>query len=148
VVVETLGVLDQVVGPLRGEQISLLEEVEELVRRPFRIGEAFVARIGLGGRLGRLSGHALDRRGPQVEIGAPEARLHLDRALGIDQPIFRHAAKRLDRVAHILGGVGLDRAVFARLEIGGEGPAAFFDHAGDVAGKLLDVDHGDRRNIA
>jgi hypothetical protein len=140
--VEPLGVLDQMVGPLRAEQIGLLEEIEELVRRPFRIGKAPVARVGPGGGLGRFARHAFDRRRPQVEIGAPEARLHLDRALRIDQPIFGHSRERSDRVAHVLGGVGLERAFLARLEVGGERLAAFFHHAGDVAGELLDVDGG------
>jgi hypothetical protein len=30
-------------------------------------------------------------------------------------------------------------AFFARLEVGGQGLAALFDHAGDVAGELLHV---------
>ncbi len=50
--IEPLGVLDQAVAELHGQQIGLLEEVEELVRRPFRIGEALVARVGLRDRVG------------------------------------------------------------------------------------------------
>ena len=39
-------VVDKMVGPLDGEQISLLDKVVELVRGPFRIGEALVLWVG------------------------------------------------------------------------------------------------------
>ena len=48
--VDAVGVLDQLVAPLRGQQIGLLEEIEELVLRPFRIGKALVLRVGRGDR--------------------------------------------------------------------------------------------------
>ena len=46
VLVDAGGVFDQPLAPLRGEQIGLLEEIEELVLRPLRIGEALVLRVG------------------------------------------------------------------------------------------------------
>jgi hypothetical protein len=47
---------DQMVGPLRGEQVGLLEKIEELVGRPLRILEAPVFRIGRDHRPGGLAG--------------------------------------------------------------------------------------------
>ena len=83
VLVDAFGVLDQMVGPIGGEQIGLLEEVEELVLRPFRIGKALVARVGAGNGRGLLAGHAFDRAGPQIEIGAAKIGLQFERALGV-----------------------------------------------------------------
>ena len=62
--VEPAGVRHQLVGPVGGQQIGLLEKIEELIGRPFGIGKAFVARIGLRHRSRRLARHALDGRGP------------------------------------------------------------------------------------
>ena len=56
-------------------------------------------------------------------------------------------AQRLDEVAHLLGGVGVDLATFTRLEIGGERLAAFLDQARDILGKLLDIDSAHRQRI-
>ncbi len=95
------GVAHQAIAPLHGEQIDLLEEVEELVLRPFRIGEAFVFRVSRHHRLGSLAGHALDRACPQIEIGAAEARLHFERALRIGQPILRHLADGFDHIGDV-----------------------------------------------
>ena len=141
--VEALGVLDQMVGPVGGEQIGLLEEVEELVRRPFRIGEAPVLRIGRDDRAGRFAGQALGRRAPQIEIGPAEPRLQFDRAARIGQPVAADLAERLDHVGHLVGEPGLHLAFLARLHVGGERLAAFLDHAGEVLGKRLDVDGAD-----
>jgi hypothetical protein len=44
--IEFLGLVDKLVRPVGAEQIGLLDEIEELVRRPFRIGKAAVLRIG------------------------------------------------------------------------------------------------------
>ena len=62
--IEPFGILDQMVGPGHRQEIGLLEEVEELVARPFGVAEALVLRARLGHRLGLLAGHALDRAGP------------------------------------------------------------------------------------
>ena len=136
--IEPLGVLDQPVAELDGQQIGLLEEVEELVRRPFRIGEALVARVGLRDRIGFLAGHAPRGVRPEVEIALAERRLQLERALRVGEPVLRHLAERLDHVDE-LGMVGFLAAFLARLEIGGQRLAALFDHAGEVVRQLLPV---------
>ncbi len=143
VLVDAVGVLDQMVGPIGGEQIGLLEEIEELVLRPFRIGKALVARVGAGDGARRLAGHALDRARPQIEIGAAEIGLQFERALGVGQPVFRHLADGLDHVGDVVGQVAFDLAVLARLHVGGERLAAFLDHPGKVAREHLDIDGAD-----
>ncbi len=95
-------------------------------------------RIGRGDRLDRLAGHALDRIGPEVEIGLAQARLQLERALRIAQPVFGDLAERLDHVGD-LGILVVDAAFLARLEIGGERLAALLDDAGNVVRELLHV---------
>ena len=60
VLVEPFGVLDQVGRPARGDEIGLLEEIEEGVAAPFRVLEALVAAFGLDGIVG-ASASALTR---------------------------------------------------------------------------------------
>ena len=62
--IECFGLAHEPVRPLHCQEIPLFQEIEELVVRPFRIGEALVSRIGLGDRSYLLTGHALDRMGP------------------------------------------------------------------------------------
>ena len=110
--VEIGGVADQLVGPARGEEIGLLEEVEELVRGPLRIGEALVVGRGHGDRLGRFAGEPLGCRCPQIEIGLAQPGLQFDGALGVGQPIFRDLPQRLGDFGHFVGefaGCGLPR---------------------------------------
>ena len=95
---------------------------------------------------GRFAGHALDRAGPQIEIGAAEAGLQFDRALRVGQPVFRHLADGLDHVGDVFGQVAFDLAFLARLHIGGERLAAFLDHAREIAREGLDIDA--RRAVA
>ena len=70
-------------------------------------------------------------------------RLDLDRALRIGEPVFGDMAERLDHVGDLVGWLDLDRAVLARLEVGGERLAAFLDHARDVLREALDIDGAD-----
>jgi hypothetical protein len=137
--VEPFGVMHQPVGPLHRQKIGLLEEIEELVGRPFGVGEAPVPRVGRGDGLHLLAGHAPGHMRPEVEIGLAQLRLHLQRALRIAQPIVRDLAEGFHHVGH-LGVLVVDLAFFPRLEVGGERLAAFFHHPGDVAGELLDLD--------
>ena len=105
-----LGVLHQPFGPLRGEQIGLLEEVVELVRRPFGIGEALVARRGLRPPARTASpARRFDRRDPEFEIGLAEPGLDLDRALRVGEPVFGDLSERLDHVGDLVGRLDLDR---------------------------------------
>ncbi len=75
------------VRPVCAEQIGLLDEVEELVRRPLWIGEAPILRIGRRHRAGCFAGQALGGRAPEIEIGPAEPRLQFDRPARIGQPV-------------------------------------------------------------
>ena len=101
--IEVVGVVDQLVGPARGQQIGLLEKVEELVRRPFRIGETLVVGGGRRDRRRGFAGKPLGRRGPQIEIGFAEPGLQLERALRVGQPILRDLPERLDDFVDLVG---------------------------------------------
>jgi hypothetical protein len=59
------------------------------------------------------SGSAIDRVGPQIEVGFAEARLQLQRPLGIAQPVVRDLAERLHHVGHFAVLVA-DAAFLAR----------------------------------
>ena len=136
--IKPLGIMDQPLRPVDREQVGLLEKIEELIARPFRIGEALVARIGRRNRRDLLSGHALDRIPPEVEIRLAQARLQLEGALGVADPVIHDLAQRFDDVGHLRILV-VDTALLARPQIGGQCPAPFLHDAGDVVGKLLDV---------
>src|SRR5262249_55112403 len=101
-------------------------------------GETLIAGIGRGDRLDLFAGHALDRVGPQIEVGFAQARLQLERALGIAQPVVRDLAQRFHDIGHLAVLVG-DLACLARLEVGGERLAALLHDAGGVARELLHV---------
>ena len=125
---------------MRGQQVRLLEEIVELVRRPFGISEALVPRIGLHDGQGGLARHAMHRGGPQFQIGLAQTRLQLDRALRIGKPIFGNVPERLNHVGDLVGWLDLDLAFLARLEISSERLAAFLDHARDVLRETLNID--------
>ena len=141
------GLAHQALAPLHGEQIDLLEEVEELVLRPFRIGESLVLGIGRDHRGGRLAGHALGHAAPQFEVVAAETGLQFERALVVRQPIFQHLPDGLDHFDDVVGRLAFDFAFLARLHIGGERLAAFFDHAGDIMREGLNLDRADLRRL-
>ena len=128
--------VDQLVGPVGGQQIGLFEEIEELVLRPFRVGEALVAWGGRDDRRGFFAGEPFRRRRPEIEIGFAEPGLQFDGALRIGQPVFRDLAERLDDFGHFLGEFAVVAAFLARLEIGRERSAAFLDEARQIARKL------------
>jgi hypothetical protein len=101
--VYALGVAHQLLAPLHREQIELLEEIVELVLRPFRIGEALILRIGGDHRLELVAGETVHRARPQVEIGAPDILLKLQRALRVGQPIFENLGNSLDDIGNVGG---------------------------------------------
>ena len=138
--IESLRIAHQAVGPLRGQQVGLFEEIEELVGRPFRVGKALVARVGRGDRWRPLAGHAPRRVSPELQIGAAEIGLQIERAGGVGEPVFGDLAERADHLVDLPGLAVVGAAVGARLEIGGHRLAALFDHAAKIFGELLDID--------
>jgi hypothetical protein len=99
-----------------------------------------------GGRSG-LPGEPLNRGRPKVEVSPAEARLQLDRALRIGDPVLGHLADGLDDVGDVLSEVLFDLALLARLHVGGDRLAAFLDHTGDVAGDRFVVDGPQGRSL-
>ena len=134
------GIAHQGVGPARGEQIGLLEKVEELVLRPFGIGKTPVARRRPHHRRRFFAGQPLHRGGPQFEIGLAQPVLQLGGALRVGEPVFRDLTERFDHLGHFIGEFAVVAARFARLEIGRERPAAFLDKTRQIAREHLDVD--------
>ncbi len=130
--VDALGVLHQRLGPLRGEQIKLQDEIEELVRSPLRVLEALVARRRLDCRLGVFSRHAAQRRTPEIEIGLGHLGLQVGGAFLIREPIFGDRREGLDHLGDLARRLVLDLAGLARLQIGRQRLAAGFQCPGDV----------------
>jgi hypothetical protein len=140
-------VFHQFVGPVRGKEIGLFQKIEKLVLRPFRVGEAFVSRIGGDDGLWLLARHASHRARPEIEVGAAKAGLQLERAVRIGHPILGNTTDRLDRIGKVLGQVALYFSFLARFQVGRERLAAFFDQAGKIARKRLDIDVADLGGI-
>ena len=134
-------VMDEVLRPVRGQHIGLLEKVEKRIVAPLRVGEPLVLAVGFGDRPGRSALEPLQRRRPQIDELGGVGRLGLDRALGIGHVILGDMAERADHLADLLGDRGLDLPALARTHVGRERLAGMFDGAGDVAGQRLDVRH-------
>ena len=131
--IELRGIAHQGIGPACGEQIGLLEKVEELILCPFRIGEALVARRRSHHRRRFLADKPFHRRRPKLEIGLAQPVLQLDGALGVGQPIFRDLTERFDHLGHFVGEFAVVAAFLARLEIGRKRTAAFLDEPRQIA---------------
>ncbi|MBA7676254.1 hypothetical protein ES703_84495 [subsurface metagenome] len=141
--IKTLRVAHEVLRPLRRQQIELHDEVEELVRLPFRILETLVARRGLDGGFGVcFTGHATRRRAPEVEIGLADLVLQIRRAVLVGHPVFRDRGEGLDHLGNLVRRLVLDLAGLARLQIGRERLARTFHRACDVHGERFGVEFG------
>ena len=73
--IEAVGVAHQFVRPFGRQQIRLHQKVEEQVRPPFRISEAFVARFRFDGWPDLLAGQAARGITPKFQIGCAELGL-------------------------------------------------------------------------
>ena len=139
VLVEPFRLLDERLGPARGDEIGLLEEVEDRVLRPLRVLEAGILRIRRRDRGGGLALHPLQRRRPEVEEGRAEAGLRLDRLLRVDEPVLGDLAEGLDVVGGLVGKAGVGALLLERPEVGGRRLAGLLDERRHVARQLLDV---------
>ena len=132
--IEVVGVADQLIGPAAGEQIGLLEEIEELVR------------ASIPDRRSVCRWRRAQRPAAPVRRRAAWRPRPIDR----DRPCRAGSAARAVRcgsasqycatcpsvLATSLSSSANSRLPWpclARLEIGGERPAAFFDHARKIA---------------
>ena len=116
VLVQPVGLVDEIVRPARGDQVDLLQEIEEGVFPPFRVLKALVAAFRHDS-LGRfLSGSgAADRIAPDGQIAGEEPRLCLQRPGGIGKPVFCDLGEGLDHVDHGLADEIAEFAALARL---------------------------------
>ena len=138
--IDAFGVLHQGLRPLRGEQIELQHEIEELIRFPLRILEALVARRRLDRGFGRFAGHAACGRAPEIEIGLAHPGLQIRGALVVGEPVFGDRRECLDDLTDFAGRLVLRFAALARLEIGRERLAARLHRLGDVHGEGFGVE--------
>ena len=123
--IEAVGVAHQILRPLRGEQIELHHEIEELVRFPLRILEALVARRGLDRRRRLFAGQAAHRRAPQIEIGLADLHLQFGRRASLSDSQYSATVREgLDHLADFVRRLVLGFAVLARLQIGRQRLAA------------------------
>jgi hypothetical protein len=142
VLVQVFGVLDESLGPARGQKVGLLDEIEERVLRPLGIAEAVVLRVGHGDRLRLFALHALEGADPEAhEIGG-EAALRFDRLLRIAHPILGDLAEGLDDVADVVGEPSIAAPLLGRLQVCGRGFAGLLDKAGHVARQGLEIGEG------
>ncbi len=138
--IEIFRIANQIVRPLRRQQVGLHDEIKERICFPFGVAEPLVARRGRDRRGGFFAGHAAHRRAPQFEISLAELHLQLGRPGLIGQPVLRHGAQGLDHFRNLArwAVVGID--VLSRLEIGCERPAAIFHRSSQIERKGLGVE--------
>ena len=99
-VVDALGLAGEVLGPARGEEISLLPEIEELGIRPVRVLEAIVAWLWLDHRLHVLFAEkAAHRAPPKLGVVLEELVLRRGELAGLAHPLSGDLTERLGRLA-------------------------------------------------
>ena len=147
VLVDVLGLVDKGFGPARGQEIGLLDEIEERVLRPFGIAEAVVLGVGHGDRLRLVALQALEGADPQAQEVGREPALRLDRLLRVAQHVLGHLAEGLDDIADLVGKARIGAAFLGRLQIGGRRLAGLLDEAGHVARQGLEIRQGQVRRV-
>jgi hypothetical protein len=94
-----------VVDVTGGDQVGLLDEVEQEVLLPFFVLEALVALVGGGHRsAGRHAGEAHHRVLPQREVVPHQVHLGLGQAIGVGQQLAHHVHEGLGDAEFVGGG--------------------------------------------
>ncbi len=145
--VEPLGLLHHFLGPARDDQIRLLEEIEDRVLGPFRVGEAGVLRRRRGHRLRGRAVNALQGRSPQLDELGAELGLRLDGLLRIDEPFLGDGPEGARHLGEFVAGRESRRLLFEGLEVGRRGLAGLLDEPSNVARKLFEIRHRRRLHI-
>ena len=132
--VADIGIGHRVLGPAHGQQIGLLQEIEDLVLLPVGVEEALVAGFGARHRLDRRAEEAFPRRIPQPGMHAPQLELGIDQLVGMFEISLEYFTKGTDGSLELLGGAGchfgLTLAIFRQ---GGDDLAGLLDGASHVA---------------
>src|SRR4029079_3958991 len=102
-VVDPRSVAGKFLGPARGDEISLLPEIEDLTVRPVGILEAVVARLRLDDRLDLLAEKAANRAAPEIGVARKQLGLRGGELGGLCRPMPRDLAERLGRFAGFRG---------------------------------------------
>jgi hypothetical protein len=89
----------------RGDQVGLLDEVEQEVLFPFLVLEALVALLGGWRRGRRHAGDAHHRVLPQREVVPHQVHLRLGQLVGVGQQLCHHVHEGLGD-AQLVGGGG------------------------------------------
>ncbi len=92
--VEPFDILDRALQAAGGQQIALLDEVEERVVTPRLVAEAAVFRGRLDDRLGLAAEKALRRALPQRHVVVPQRQLRLDEPRRVRHQLRRHIEER------------------------------------------------------
>ena len=129
--VNPFGLGDEIGGLLRGEQIGLLEVIEDRVLAPGGIAEAPVAALGGDDRVDRLAGEAAGAGAPELHPfgGGLLARLEDGHGVGpeLDREIGHGAGGGQRVIGHAGGWMG---------GAGAEGGDAVLDDAGPGGGQF------------
>ena len=136
---DVVGATHEIVGPARHQHVGLLDEVEERIVAPLRVGETLVRLVGLndGRRLPALK--ALQGRGPEIDELGGQRGLRLEGALRIGEVIFRDLAERARHLSDVVGERRLERPVLARPQVGGEHLPRLLERAGHIVGEGFDI---------
>jgi hypothetical protein len=94
-VVDTLDLLDRALQPAGGQQVGLLQVVEDDLVLPGGVVEALVAAGRLGDGLRRLAHHALGRGLPELHVLLPQLDLGLHQPVRIGQHLGREVHEGL-----------------------------------------------------
>ena len=109
-----LGLLDQSLGPARGDEIGLLEEIEEGVLAPFGVAGSACPSVGRDDRLGCSPWTRLQRRVPRGRRTGCRAASAPRGPLRIGQPVFGDLDRSvLTTSSAIVGEARLDLPLLA-----------------------------------
>ena len=137
VLIDRRGVLDHLLGPSAAQQISLPQEIEKGVLRPFAVQEARIAGRMLDHRLDLLAKKALIGAPPQLDQILVQLGLRRLELLRLGHPILRNRREQLRRIgkaAHYREGAVALLLILNHLA---HDLAAKLEGAQNVRGKLL-----------
>jgi hypothetical protein len=138
--VEVFDTADRLMDVARGNQVGLLDEVEQEMLFPLGIGEALVALLRLCHRRALHAHHAHRRMLPQREVVPNQVHLRLGQLVGIGQHLGHHVHEGLGD-AEI---VGRNRNAFLHLafHVIGNQVRGAFGYLGVGLGDFLGVGQG------
>ena len=138
--VETVGLVQHILRPVRRQKIGLHPKIEVGIRRPLRILEAVVGGLGLDDRIDALSHKTADRVVPQIHVGASERPLsHRDLGWVRHPHAEEDVGNRLRCLRHFAcPRIRADLRVRAR-EHAGHGTPPLLEEAQHIARELLGI---------